>query len=294
MSGALDFETLAQLAGIKPIADVPCLRCGPDRSTRATQQKPTLRIWRVAPDFFTYFCARCGEKGSASDGNAKPIDRAELKRRLRAAKEHHQAALTRRKSIARRLWRQSQPISGTIGETYLCSRSITVMPPTLRFLPAWGEYPAAMVAPFGLGAEPDPGAYDIGPAAVSAIHLTKLAPDGAKLGKIMLGVTEDWPLALVPPNDLGGLAIAEGIEDALSIHQATGLGAWAAGAAVRLPKLAPLIAGLAYVEAVTIAVDDDDAGRRGAEVLASELRRLRRQSIEVNTFELREAVNEAA
>jgi hypothetical protein len=104
-----------------------------------------------------------------------------------------------------------------------------------------------------------------------------------------VGVTEDWPLALVPPNDLGGLAIAEGIEDALSLHQATGLGAWAAAAAGRLPKLAPRIARLSYVEHVTIALDDDANGRRYAGELVTELRRLRHRSLEIAAVELGEA-----
>jgi hypothetical protein len=109
----------------------------------------------------------------------------------------------------------------------------------------------------------------------SAVHLTKLAPDGSKLGRIMMGGTETWPLALVPPNDLGGLSICEGIETALSARQATNLGAWAAGAAGRMPGLAPHIAGLCGIEAVTVFAEDDDAGRRGAEGLARELGRLR-------------------
>ena len=41
-----------------------------------------------------------------------------------------------------------------------------------------------------------------------------------------------------------GLGIAEGFEDALSIHQATGLGAWASGGASFMPKLALRGAGL--------------------------------------------------
>jgi phage/plasmid primase-like uncharacterized protein len=100
------------------------------------------------------------------------------------------------------------------------------------------------------------------------------------------------PLALVPPNDLGGLAIAEGIETALSLHQATGLGVWAAGSAGRLPALAPRIADLAGVDSVTIGLDDDAEGRRNAYALARELSRLRRD-IEVRIGEPREALDVA-
>ena len=73
---------------------------------------------------------------------------------------------------------------------------------------------------------------------VSAVHLTRLTPEGEKLNKIMLGPMSGQPLCLAPINDLGGLCVTEGIENALTMHLGTGLGAWAAGAANNLPKLA--------------------------------------------------------
>jgi hypothetical protein len=75
---------------------------------------------------------------------------------------------------------------------------------------------------------------------------------------------------LAPPNDLLGLAITEGIEDALSAHVATGLGAWAAGAASFLPALAAVIP--SYVECITIVADSDPDGERHAAELASRLK----------------------
>jgi hypothetical protein len=301
MNAALDFATLADLAGNSSTADIPCPLCGPDRSTRATQRKLVMRIWRPAPDFASYSCARCGEHGYATDRHAKPVDRREFARRLRAAHEHQAEAEAKRRSTARWILAQSQPIEGTIAESYLRGRGITNVPPTLRFLPARGGHAPAMLAAFGHPSEPEPGRYDLGSAAVHAVHITRLMPDGSDKAadakgrlKIMVGVTEGWPIALVPPNDAGGLCIAEGIEDALSIAQATGLGAWAAGAAGRLAKLAPLIAQLPYIEHVTIAVDDDAAGRRHAYELANELRRLCRRSLEVVTIEFDEVTHEAA
>lgn len=99
----------------------------------------------------------------------------------------------------------------------------------------------------------------------------------------MLGPAEGKPIALAPVNDLGGLALAEGIEDALSIHLATGLGAWAAGCANRLPALARAVPH--YVTSVTVAVDDDEAGRRYAHELAQQLRNLRGRRLEVRMLE---------
>jgi Toprim domain len=76
---------------------------------------------------------------------------------------------------------------------------------------------------------------------------------------------------LAPPNDLLGLAITEGIEDALSVHEATGLGAWAAGSASFLPSIADSVPD--YIECVTIYAHLDKAGQNGARGLAEALAR---------------------
>jgi hypothetical protein len=108
---------------------------------------------------------------------------------------------------------------------------------------------------------------------VQAVHLTKLAPDGRKAGtesdKIVVGSPRGAPIVLAPVNDGLGLIIAEGIEDALSVHEATGMGAWAAGSAPLLPYLADVVP--SYVECVTCIVDDDKAGRRKSDELAAKL-----------------------
>jgi hypothetical protein len=103
------------------------------------------------------------------------------------------------------------------------------------------------------------------------VHITRLAPDGsAKAGteadKIMVASSLGLPIVLAPANDLLAIAISEGIEDALSVHQATGLGAWTAGAASRLPALAAAVP--RYIECVTLIVDGDPPGRRCSDQLA--------------------------
>jgi hypothetical protein len=128
-----------------------------------------------------------------------------------------------------------------------------------------------MIAAFGLSRETEPGIIAIAEDAVTGVHITRLLPDGSdrergERAKIMVGHSTGSPIVLAPPNDLLGIAITEGIEDALSVHQATGLGAWAAGCASRMPALAPHIP--TYIECVTILVDDDLEGRRHAETLA--------------------------
>jgi hypothetical protein len=128
------------------------------------------------------------------------------------------------------LWSQRQPIIGSIAETYLreCRGYQGRLPGTLGFLPARSDYPPAMIAAFGTAAETLPGEIIIHDAAVRGVHITRLKPDGSdKAGteadKLTIGIANTSPIMLAPPNDLFGLAIAEGIEDGLSVYAATGL-----------------------------------------------------------------------
>jgi hypothetical protein len=107
---------------------------------------------------------------------------------------------------------------------------------------------------------------------ITGIHLTRLVPDGSDRergdgAKIMLGLSMGSPIVLAPL----GMVVTEGIEDALTVHQATGLGAWAAGSAGRMPALADTLP--RYIECVTICAHDDPAGRDGALALADALDR---------------------
>jgi hypothetical protein len=183
------------------------------------------------------------------------------------------------------LWSQRQPIIGSIAEKYLreCRGYKGRLPGTLGFLPVRGEYPPAMIAAFGAAVETLPGEIIIYDAAVRGVHITKIKPDGSgKSGsdadKLTIGVANKSPIWLAPPNDGLGLAIAEGIEDALSVHEATGLGAWAAGTAGRLPDMAECVP--PYIKSVTVMVDADPTGEKNAEELG---RRLDERGIEVRT-----------
>jgi hypothetical protein len=160
------------------------------------------------------------------------------------------------------------------------------VPSSLRFLPPRkpGQHPA-LIAPFGLAHECRPGELVMPPERIKGVHLTLLCADGSgkadcEPNKLMIGSSSGWPLCIAPANDLGGLAVAEGVENALSLLQDTGLGAWAAGCANRLPLLADRMP--PHVEVVTISVDDDDAGRRYSDELA---KRLLARGIEVIMLE---------
>ena len=197
---------------------------------------------------------------------------------------------------ARWLWSRRQLITGTIAEKYLRVRNITCeLPATLGFLPARKpEHHPALISAFTLVDEPEPGVLGT-LRDVDAVHITLIRPDGngkAEVAKpkIMVGRPLGRPLVLAPVNDLLGLAICEGVEDALSIRQATGLGAWAAGSATMLPALADSVPD--YITRVSIFVDADEVGRRYSGELAARLNQRKpregERAIEVVLKELRD------
>jgi hypothetical protein len=257
--------------------DIPCPICGPDRRSENNRRRKVFRVWHTAPGFLTYSCARCGARGYARAQDPVAPLRQQVVVKARAEDQQAAAATpAAKRDKARWLWSQRQPIEGTPAEIYLReARGYGgPLPATLGFLPARAKYPPAMIGAFGLIDEREPGIISISDEAVAGIHLTRLAPDGAgKAGtdadKIMIGTPLSSPIVLAVPGDLAGLAIAEGIEDALSVHEATGLGVWAAGAASFMPALAAAVPG--WIECVTILVDDDSAGRTNADALAERL-----------------------
>jgi Toprim domain len=168
------------------------------------------------------------------------------------------------------LWSQRQPITeDTPPALYLRKRGYAgTIPATLGYLPGRDTHPPAMIAAFCLDSQ-----------SVNGVHVTRLTADGDKAAiekpKIMLGRCKGSPIVVAPPNDLLGMAITEGIEDALSVV-ATGLGVWAAGSAGMMPALASVIP--SYIECVTVYGHDDEAGKRHANEL---IEALQKRGIEV-------------
>jgi hypothetical protein len=206
--------------------------------------------------------------------------------RKRAEAEAQRAAYAeKQREKARWLWGLSRPISDSPAERYLRERrKLAIVPDTVRYLPTKGDYPPSLIVAYGVPEEPEPGRYAPLPASkVVAVHITRLLPDGSdrdrSAKKIMVGSPGAYPLALIPPNDLGGLVVAEGVETALSFAH-TGLGCWAAGAKDRLVTIAPSIAALPHIEVVTVSPDEDGENvavpsRARAEQLADQLAELR-------------------
>jgi Toprim domain len=261
--------------------DVPCPECGPFRRTTRGQRKPVLRVWRVEEDFATFHCARCDESGFAHDRNGVPPDPEKIAAARTRTAERDRALKAERLSLARWLWTKRQPIAGSVAETYLRSARGYggPLPATLGFLPSRGEHPPAMIAAFGLAKEYEPGVLRIADGAVTGVHLTRLLFDGSSKAvfedpdenaKIMVGYSVGSPIELAPPNDLLGLAVTEGIEDGLSVHEATGLGVWVAGSSARMPPLAAVLP--PRTDCVTVVADDDRDGRRFAIEFAEQIR----------------------
>jgi hypothetical protein len=275
---ALSFGQLWDLTrGRYGVTDVPCPLCGPDRRSPGNQRRKVLRLWCDDPNFISYRCARCDIEGYAHDGSTRASDSAVIEQAKAKAKERRRLEDIESLRKSRWLWSCRLPIAGSLAETYLrdCRGYRGRLPVTLGFLPARGEYHPAMIAAFGMARESEPGELVIDADAVRGVHLTKLKPDGSgKAGtendKITVGTSSfGSPIVLAPPNDGLGLAITEGIEDALSVHEATGLGAWAAGSASRMPALALVIPD--YIDSTTIVADPDDTGRTNAQKLADAL-----------------------
>jgi hypothetical protein len=285
----LFFEHIIRETGDRlGIHDIPCPFCGPIQSTSKKRNATKLRVWHEKPGFAGYYCARCGEKGYARDDDASPPAPAILKQFKAETEERERTDREERLEKARKLWSQRLPVEGSIAERYLreARQYGGAIPATLGFLPARVEHAPAMIAAFGLAHEVEPGVVEIADASVRGVHLTRLLPDGSDRdrgpkAKIMIGRSAGWPIVLAPPNDLLALGITEGIEDALSAYEELGLGAWAAGSASRLPRLAEIVP--EYIETAWIFGHDDYEGQKNADELE---RRLCARSIDASVITL--------
>ena len=111
----------------------------------------------------------------------RPRGAAELARAKAQAQRFARQVAEDKRGRARWLWCRRLPIAGTPAERYLRdARSHGgLLPATIGFLPARGNYSSAMIAAFGMPAEIEDG-ISIPPEAVQAVHLTRLAADGSR------------------------------------------------------------------------------------------------------------------
>ena len=154
------------------------------------------------------------------------------------------------------LWEGAKPGHPLLSR-YLRARGLSLEPPpTLRLAFLRGE--PVMVARVE------------GPGGLLGLHLTTLEPDGRgrREKKLARGSRpRGGAIRLFPPEAGNPLALAEGVETALAVREATGWPVWACVAApfLREASLPP------EVGEVVIAVDHDQAGLEAARALARRL-----------------------
>ncbi len=176
-----------------------------------------------------------------------------------------------RSAAAAAIWRNSRPAPGTLVETYLQARGLSIAPPpTLRFHPSLkhrsGDSLPAMVALVSRSADKTP----------QAVHRTFLARDGSGKApvlpaKMMLGDCSGRAARLGSASD--PLILGEGIESVLSAMQLWGLPGWAALSSGGLSSLAVD----QLPEQIIIAADCDRAGIEAAYRLQQRLHASGRQ-----------------
>lgn len=174
-----------------------------------------------------------------------------------------QADEARRRDLARKIWHEAHPIRGSVAESYLRARGITLrLPPTLRFAPSLHHRPSGRSYPALVAAMQDAHGQ------VVAIQRTWLSPDGTgkapvgKAAKLTLARMHDAAIRLGRTGAL--LGIAEGVETALSAMQIFSLPTWAMTGAGRLGA-AVLPEG---VRRVAVLADNGQVGLREAEKAA--------------------------
>jgi putative DNA primase/helicase len=267
-SGTFQFEQLRALAhdrwrySVKDgcsVADVACPSCGPGCSTAAHQRKRTLRIFRHAPDFYGFKCARCGVSGGVGDGRTTPLDRDTVER-FRLQQERDVRAATEnarwRKQRALAIWREAGDLRDTLSLRYLTRQRHLVIPEgvsgrVLRHHPA---------CPWSSGDNKVPcliALYrDIENDEPCAIQRTALTRSGEKIGRMDFAPKDGAAIKLSA--DIGdAMSIAEGTEKLIAGVMLGLTPGWALGGAEGICDF-PVLPGVAELN---IHVDNDSKGR---------------------------------
>ena len=176
---------------------------------------------------------------------------------------------TQRIANAKRIWDETKLACGTIAEAYLRARAITDPPPaSVRFHPACyhgntgAKFPAIVAS------------VEIENRGITGVHRIYLRRDGSgkaaiEPDKAHLGVIRGGAVQLTPAGE--ELAIAEGIETALSFSQITGVPCWATCGAVFFAPL--ILPPLPMGRVLIIAVDNDSASKTNADRAAERFTR---------------------
>ena len=272
--------------------DVECItrgRMGQARTTcpfcshlRRDRREKCLSVQQRSDDYAVFHCHHCNAGGN--------VFRDSLPRRVNPAEQQRREIITERRFEVERLekiaaaldiWAQRKPFRGSPAEVYLIeTRGIGEWLDTFAFLDqVFGYHPCC---PFGSERHPAMLALvrDIETDNPVAIHRTALRLDNhpEKIGRKSLGPTSGGAIKISPDFDVHyGLLVGEGIETVLSASkQFQFKPIWSLIDKNNLSKF-PALSG---IESVTIAVDNDDAGKEAA---ADCVQRLTGAGIEVIT-----------
>ncbi len=242
----------------------PCPRCGGrDRFSVSISKR-------------IFHCRGCGKGGDVIE-LVRHIDQCDFRTAIQTLtgsdrqvevmhRVRHQGAVDRKTSqeddadrvgLALRIWREAQPIAGTLAERYLAGRKLHDLPgdDVLRFhhaCPFSGERHPALIALF----------RDITTNVPKAIHRIAIDADGKKIAKKMLGPVAGCAIKLDADENVElGITIGEGLETTLAGRQLGFRSAWALGSSGALKNF-PVLAG---IEALTVLVDNDAPDRAGRE-----------------------------
>ncbi|MDQ5897271.1 MAG: toprim protein [Pseudomonadota bacterium] len=256
LAAGLSDDELIELSSLAP-------NYGGERATRSTLR--SLRGAGVGAGTWFYLARLNGWRPAAA-GETRPARPAPVVRAVAPEPERHQRETL--SPYGRRLWASSLPLAGTVGADYLTARGCFTPPEDgdLRFLPAHRHPLGDYIGPALVAL-----VTDIETCTSISLHITWVRPDGTKAdtpgpARLLLGghrkaggVIRLWPDEAVTH----GLAVGEGIESCLSLaHAFTPV--WSCIDAGNLAAL-PVLAG---VEALTVARDNDPAGRRAAQTVA--------------------------
>jgi hypothetical protein len=200
----------------------------------------------------------------------RPMTSAEADRERQARSRQEFADRARKLEHCQRVWSEAVEVNGSLSATYLAGRSITgSLPGSLRFHGgAPRGYDAPSFGPAMVAKVTDREGYQIG------LHLTFLRPDGlgkadVERPKLMFGQVTGGAVRLHDGPVGGTLALAEGIESALSYSRLKGVLAWACLSAIGLERVdLP-----SNVRRVIVAADGDETGQRAARALRERLSR---------------------
>jgi phage/plasmid primase-like uncharacterized protein len=241
-----DIREIARRFNLRPVAGSfvgTCPACGYKDALRVTPQNGKALWW----------CGACQDQAAVTAAISGQTAQAAP---MAAAADASQA---QKRDWALNLWNDARPAVGTVVQTYLAARGITLrddMP--LRFLPNHLDRDGGKRWPVMLALMVD---HDGTP---QAIHRTFIAQDGKGKAPIAtprktLGMVAGAAVRLAPIADR--LVIGEGIETSVSAGLMMGAPAWAA---ISAPNLEFKLKLPASIKEVVVAADHDGPGLKAA------------------------------